>query len=76
MFDKAEARYALRCVLVGVSAVVAYLVANGFDAWAESLLAGASAALTYAGIGAALPQVEPFIGNKLEPPPKPPEGEA
>lgn len=69
MFRSVEARFALRSTLVGVAAVVASLTGNlpGIDGGelVESLLVGAGAALSYAGIGALVPAVEPHIGNKL-----------
>ena len=76
MFKNAEARYALRCVLVGLAAFLTALQAAGTDAWLNALIGGAVAALAYAGIGAAVSPVEPFIGNKMQPPPEPPEGTA
>lgn len=73
MFKSAEARYALRTCLVGLAAAVPLLIAG--EDWKQIVGSGILAALAYAGIGAATPQVEPFIGKKLEPPPVPPEGE-
>ena len=69
MFDTVGARYALRCVLFGVSAVLVSLQASaaGSDLQRgevlQALIAGGIAALAYAGIGAASPAVEPNIGN-------------
>jgi hypothetical protein len=70
MFDKVEVRYALRCVLFGVSGFFVAVQAHGTPVtgtsiW-ESAVAGAIAALAYAGIGAAVPQVEPSIGKTLD----------
>ena len=75
MFSKAEARYALRCVLVGLASFLTALQAAGMDAWLNCLIGGAVAALAYAGVGAAVPQVEPYVGKELVPPPTPPEGD-
>ena len=72
MFDNVQARYVLRCVLFGVSAFLVSLQASslGSDLTGDELLAaaiaGGIAALAYAGIGAAVPIVEPNIGNKKE----------
>lgn len=67
MFDNVEARYVLRCVLFGLSAFLVSVQANGspvtWDAVLSSLIAGAIAALAYAGIGYASASVEPNIGN-------------
>lgn len=67
----ATARYLLRCALSGVAAAQASLLTaaladgiNGNDILIAGLLA-IGAALAYAGIGAAVPQVEPHIGNEL-----------
>jgi len=76
MFKSAEARYVLRVVLVGLASFLTALQAAGTDAWLNCLIGAAVAALSYAGIGAASGSVEPFIGNKLEPPPRPPAGDA
>lgn len=76
MFKSAEARYALRVVLVGLASFLTALQAAGTDAWLSCLIGGAVAALTYAGIGAASGSVEPFIGNRMQPPPEPPAGDA
>lgn len=72
MFDSVTARYVLRCVLFGVSAFLVSLQASstGSDLetseWRNAIIAGALAGLAYAGIGAASPQVEPSIGNKMD----------
>lgn len=73
MFDNVTARYLLRCFLVGVASVLVSLQAssagsdlNSGEVW-QALIAGGLAALAYAGIGAAVPAVEPNIGNKLDP---------
>ena len=67
MFDSVQARFVLRCVLFGVSAFLVALQAQGtpvtFEAVWSSAIAGGIAALAYAGIGAAVPAVEPNIGN-------------
>lgn len=73
MFDSVQARYVLRCILFGVSAFLVSLQASatGSDLTGDEVLyaaiAGGIAALSYAGIGAASPAVEPNIGNKREP---------
>lgn len=70
MFDSVGARYVLRCVLFGVSAILVSLQASGYGSsisqaeLVDALIAGGIAALAYAGIGAAVPAVEPNIGNK------------
>jgi hypothetical protein len=69
VFDSVTARYVLRCVLFGLSAVLVSLQASstGSDLQTsevyQALIAGGIAALAYAGIGAAVPAVEPNIGN-------------
>lgn len=69
MFSKAEARYVLRCVLVAVGGFLTALQAHGSPvSWTsvyESVIAGALVGFAYAGIGAAVPAVEPSIGKKL-----------
>lgn len=65
MFKSVTARYALRCVLVGVAALVTALQAG--QGLTEAVLAAAAAAIAYAGIGAIVPAVEPSIGKKLGP---------
>jgi hypothetical protein len=75
MFDSVKTRFALRAVLVGVLAGLAVLktaLADGSLSWSEMvevayLAIGASAA--YAGIGAAVPVVEPSIGVTPDAPP-------
>lgn len=73
MFDSVTARYVLRATLVGVAALVVSLQASatGSDLepseWRNAVFAGILAALAYAGIGAAVPAVEPNIGNRREP---------
>ena len=75
MFDSVQARFALRAVLVGVLAGLAVLktaLGDGSMSWSEAievayLALGASAA--YAGVGAAVPSVEPSIGNTPDAPP-------
>ena len=77
----AEARYALRCFLVGLAtfagSMQTLLIASTVDTQGTlAALCGAVVlALAYAGIGAGSGSVEPFIGRKLEPPPVPPEGD-
>lgn len=73
MFSSAESRYVLRALLVGVGAAVSSMLADGD--WKQIVASGVLAALAYAGIGAATGPVEPFIGNKMEPPPVPPAGD-
>jgi len=72
VFDSVTARYVLRCLLYGVGAFLASLQAStlGSDLtssefWA-AVIAGGIASLAYAGIGAAVPAVEPSIGNKRD----------
>lgn len=64
-------RYVLRCGLVGVAGFLTALQAHGspvgWETLYESAIAGAIVGLGYAGIGAAVPVVEPNIANKLEP---------
>ena len=73
MFDNVRARYALRCVLFGVSALLVSLQASsaGSDLTRgeviQALITAGIAALSYAGIGAASASVEPSILNKREP---------
>lgn len=72
MFDNVQARYVLRCVLVGLAGFLTALQASatGSDLesseWRNAIIAGALAALAYAGIGAAVPAVEPSIGVKKD----------
>lgn len=70
MFDRVGARFALRSVLVGVAGFLTALQAHGSPVgWTslyESAIAGALVGLGYAGIGAAVPVVEPSIANKME----------
>jgi len=69
MFDNVAARYVLRCVLFGVSGLLVSLQASSAGSELESgeivqaLITGGITALAYAGIGAAVPAVEPNIGN-------------
>lgn len=65
MFKNVEARYALRCVLYGLAAAVPLLATNG--SWRAIVVSAVGGALAYAGIGAAVPAVEPQIGKKLSP---------
>lgn len=67
MFKSVEARFALRSFLFGVSAVATTLfVSLPVDTVdvEKAFLAGVIAALSYAGIGAAVPAVEPSVGVK------------
>lgn len=70
MFSHVEVRFALRSVLVGVAGFLTALQAHGSPVtWTsvyESVIGGAIVALGYAGIGVALPQVEPSIGNRQD----------
>lgn len=72
MFDSPTSRYVLRCFLFGVSALLVSLQASASGSALDNneillaLIAGGIAALTYAGIGAAVPAVEPLIGNKRD----------
>lgn len=63
MFDQAEARYALRAVIVAAGACAASLAA-GAD-WKQALLSFFVALGGYLGLGAAVPAVEPHIGKKM-----------
>jgi hypothetical protein len=73
LFDSVRARYALRCILFGVSALLVSLQASsaGSDLTQgeviQALIAAGIAALSYAGIGVASSSVEPSIGNTREP---------
>jgi hypothetical protein len=62
-------RYLTRCVLSGVAAANAILLAAlpGLDAddLTKAGLIGLGTSLAYAGIGAASQNVEPKVGNKL-----------
>lgn len=62
MFKDVRVRYALRCALVGVAALIASLQAG--NNVRDAVFAGLAASLAYAGLGAALPAVEPSIGKK------------
>jgi hypothetical protein len=70
MFDNVRSRYALRCILFGVSALLVSLraSASGSDLVSGEVIAAfldaGIAALAYAGIGYASSSVEPNIGNK------------
>ena len=61
MFKNVEARYILRCVLVGLAAAVSSISSGG--SWRDIVVAGFGGALAYAGIGAAVPAVEPWHGQ-------------
>lgn len=76
MFDSVGARFALRSVLVGVAAANAAFLAMLYAGQSISGTAiaiigsvGISHGLAYAGIGAAVPSVEPSIGNTPSAPP-------
>jgi hypothetical protein len=62
MFSSASARYALRACLVGLAAFASTILASD---WKHALVGGVLAALGYAGIGAAVPAVEPAVGAKM-----------
>lgn len=72
MFDSVTARYILRGLLSGVAALLVSLQASasGSDLNSgevyQALIAGALVSLAYWGIGAAVPAVEPSIGNKMD----------
>lgn len=72
MFDTPTSRYVLRCFLVGVAALCVSLQASGYGSSLDqaelinAVLAAVVAALAYAGVGAAVPAVEPNVGNKFE----------
>lgn len=64
------ARFVLRAALSGAFASNGVLLSalpgiTGGDALL-ALFTGIGSALAYAGIGAAVPQVEPHVGNKLQ----------
>lgn len=63
MFSNPTARYALRALLVGVAAFVSAWYAGD---WKDGLYAGVVALASYAGLGAAVPAVEPHVGRKLK----------
>lgn len=67
MFDTPQKRAFLRAAVSATLAVL--VVASGF--WVDNVyvqMAGAAAGVfsAYLGVGAAVPQVEPNLGNKLE----------
>lgn len=72
MFDNVQARYVLRAVLTGVLAALVSIQASAsgtdlhWDEVLQAVIAGGIASLVYAGIGAAVPAVEPSIGNKQD----------
>lgn len=72
MFDSVTARYILRGFLFGLSGFVVSLQASstGSDLepteWRNAVIAGVIAGLAYFGVGAAVPAVEPNIGNKRD----------
>lgn len=67
MFNTAEARFALRSFLVGVASAASVLLTSlpidSLDAQKAGLTL-VIASLTYAGVGAAIPAIEPNVGNK------------
>lgn len=74
MFKTPTSRYLLRTVLVAVLAGLGALktsIGDGLSGqeWADLAYVTIGAGLAYAGIGAAVPAVEPFVGNKQENPP-------
>jgi hypothetical protein len=70
MFKSVQARFALRCTLYGIGGLLTSLIAStaGSDLTLNEVFialgSGFGAAMTYAGVGAAFPQVEPSIGKK------------
>jgi hypothetical protein len=71
MFKSPTSRYLLRTGLVAVLAGLATLkasVGNGVDSaeWVDIVYATLGAAMAYAGIGAVVPAVEPFVGIKKQ----------
>jgi hypothetical protein len=65
------ARTMLRATLVAVIAVLASLkasIGDGLDSqeWVDIISAGVVAFAGYLGVGAAVPPIEPFFGNKME----------
>lgn len=69
MFDSVKARFVLRALLVGVAVFVAILQREtpgiSLSDLLDATLYGVSASLSYAGVGAVVPQVEPSVGNTL-----------
>lgn len=67
MFDSPGARFALRSFLVGVASSASVLLTSlpldSLDAQ-SAVLTFIVTSLSYAGIGAAVPAVEPSIGKK------------
>ena len=69
--DSSTARTMLRAALVTAIAVLGTLrasIGDGLDTeeWVNLIEVGVVAFAGYLGIGAAVPAVEPFFGNKLE----------
>ena len=72
MFDSPQSRYLLRA---GVATVLAFLASlataitddavTGAE-WVTIAIATVGALGAYLGVGAAVPSVEPFVGNKYE----------
>lgn len=78
--ESAQSRYILRASFATVLAFLAALstaIDGGISSteWVVIATATVSVLAAYLGVGAAVPSVEPFIGNKLQPPPVPPEGD-
>lgn len=71
MFKTVESRFALRATFAGVlaaaGALQAYLPDVSTGEALQVLIAGVVAAGAYAGVGAAVPQLEPNIGVKKKP---------
>ena len=70
MFDSVESRYALRAGVAGLVAAAVSLQSQLPLDWADlgpALIAFVVGAGAYAGVGAAVPQVEPNVGIKGEP---------
>lgn len=78
MFNDVRSRFALRAILVGVAASNAAFLTIVYAGHAITgssvgilISVGVAHALAYAGIGAAVPSVEPSIGNTPNAPPPP-----
>ena len=72
MFDSPQSRYLLRS---GVATLLAFLASLGVaitddsitgSEWVTIALATVGALGAYLGVGAAVPAVEPFVGNRYE----------
>ena len=67
MFKSAGARFALRAVLVGVGAAAGYLIGTepiGAAELQHAVLVAITSGLSYAGLGALVPAIEPNVGRK------------